>query len=79
VLHSLLTWGERHRFPNSRVFKHADCGTRLDENGGCPACGVRPAPEDIVMQPRRGRGRLRTDPVAVALRGRHRLLDPVES
>jgi DNA-binding HxlR family transcriptional regulator len=79
VLHSLLVWGGRHRHPNSRVFKHAACGTKLDDMGVCPRCGTAPGPEDVVMEPRRGRGRLRDDPVALALRGPHRLLDPVET
>jgi DNA-binding HxlR family transcriptional regulator len=77
VLYALLVWGGRHRSPNSRVFKHAACGTMLDDGGFCPQCGVAPAPEDIVMEPRADRGTLRDDAVAVALRAPHRLLDPV--
>jgi DNA-binding HxlR family transcriptional regulator len=79
VLHSLLVWGGRHRYPNSRVFKHAACGTKLDDMGVCPRCGSAPSPEDILMELSRGRGRLRDDPVALALRAPHRLLDPVET
>src|SRR3954469_19268738 len=67
VLHSLLVWGGRHRYPNSRLFKHAACGTRLDEAGACPRCGTAPAPEDVLTEQRRGRGRLRDDSVAIAL------------
>ncbi len=37
VLHALLVWGDRHRHPNSRAFKHAACGTRLDDNGYGPS------------------------------------------
>jgi DNA-binding HxlR family transcriptional regulator len=79
VLHALLVWGGRHRSPNSRLFKHAACGTVLDASGDCPACQQTPGPDAIVMEPRRGRRNLRTDPVAAALRGPHRLLDPVET
>ena len=79
VLHSLLVWGGRHRFPNSRDFNHAACGTRLDDRGTCPTCGTTPGPDDIVMVTRRGRGRRREDPVAVALRAPHRLLEPIET
>jgi DNA-binding HxlR family transcriptional regulator len=79
VLHSLLVWGGRHRHPNSRVFKHAACGTRLNDMGGCPGCGTTPAPEDVVMEPRRKWGTLRDDRVTLALRGQHRLLEPVET
>jgi DNA-binding HxlR family transcriptional regulator len=79
VLYGLLMWGDRHRYPNSRTFKHTVCGTRLDRSGHCPRCEVIPAPEEIVLAPRRGRGRLRDDPVAVALRSPHRLLEPLET
>jgi DNA-binding HxlR family transcriptional regulator len=79
VLHSLLVWGGRHRRPNSRVFKHVGCGTRLDDSGGCPACGLVPRAEDVLTEPRSGSGTLRDDPVAVALRAPHRLLEPVAS
>ena len=37
-----------------------------------------PAPEDVITEPRRGR-RLRDDPVAIALRKPHRLLEPLET
>lgn len=78
VVHALLVWGDRHRYPNSRVFKHAACGTALDESGECPVCQERPAAGDIVMESRPGRGNLRDDPVAVALREPHRLLEPLQ-
>src|SRR5512142_489527 len=39
VIHALLVWGGRHRARNSRVFKHARCGTVLDDTGACPLCG----------------------------------------
>src|SRR5512133_1927358 len=79
ALHALLVWGGRHRHRNSRVFKHAACGTRLDDSGYCPRCELTPGPQDVLMQPRRGRGKLRDDPVAIALQDPHRLLDPVET
>jgi len=79
VLHSLLVWGGRHRNPNSRLFRHAVCSTIIDDTGRCPSCGVTPPPEDLVTEPRRGRGRLREDPVAIALRRPHRLLEPVRT
>jgi DNA-binding HxlR family transcriptional regulator len=77
ALHALLVWGGRHRHQNSRVFRHAACGTPLDDTGSCPACGPTPPAEDIVTQPRRGRPRLRDDAVTLALRAPHRLLEPV--
>ncbi len=79
ALHALLSWGGKHRAPNSRIFRHAACGTRLDEAGYCPHCKVTPGPEDILMEPRRGRANFRSDPVTQALRGRRRLLEPVQT
>jgi DNA-binding HxlR family transcriptional regulator len=78
VLYAMLVWGGRHRFPNSRLFRHAVCGTEIDERGACPKCGITPGPEDLEMATRPGRSILRDDPVAVALREPHRLLEPVE-
>ena len=79
ALHALIGWGSRNRKLNSRVFMHATCGTLLDADGRCPSCGVRPGPDEILTEPREGRGLSRSDPVAVALRGRHRLLEPLET
>ena len=79
ALNALLAWGDRHRQANSRLFRHAACGTRLDDAGRCPACGITPTPEDIVTERRRGRGKKRRDPVSVALREPHRLLEPLET
>ena len=82
ALHALLTWGDRYRHPNSRIFRHASCGTGLDATGYCPACAVTPGPGDIITEPRRDRAappKPRSDPVAVALQSPHRLLDPVET
>jgi DNA-binding HxlR family transcriptional regulator len=78
AIHALMSWGSRHRQLNSRVFKHAVCGTVLESDGRCPGCQVVPGPHDILTEPRKGRGRRRTDPVAVALRGPHRLLEPLQ-
>ena len=78
VLHTLVVWSDRHGSSNSRLFRHAACGTELGEAADCPACGITPAVGEIITEPRPGRGRRRDDPVAVALRGPHRLLEPLE-
>jgi DNA-binding HxlR family transcriptional regulator len=78
AMHALMSWGSRHRQPNSRVFRHAVCGNVLEADGGCPSCQLVPGPEEILTEPRKGRPRRRTDPVAIALRGPHRLLEPLE-
>jgi DNA-binding HxlR family transcriptional regulator len=79
ALRALLAWGDRYRAPNSRIFKHERCGTRLDASGHCAKCGVTPPPEDVVIEPVPGRKRLRDDPVSIALRKPHRLLEPLET
>ena len=78
VLHAMLVWADNHDFPNSRRFVHLPCGTELDPAGACPRCALTPAVDEIVMEPRRGRRNLRDDPVAVALREPHRLLEPLD-
>jgi DNA-binding HxlR family transcriptional regulator len=78
AIHALMSWGSRHRQLNARVFKHVACGTVLEPDGRCPNCRFVPGPDAILTEPRKGRGRRRTDPVAVALRGPHRLLEPLQ-
>jgi DNA-binding HxlR family transcriptional regulator len=77
VLHAMVAWGDRNGYMNSRAFHHANCGTELDDNGYCPACKRTPEAKDIIAVPREGRGLFRDDPVAVALREPHRLLEPL--
>jgi DNA-binding HxlR family transcriptional regulator len=79
ALHALISWGDRHRAANSRIFKHAACGTLLDDEGKCPRCGLTPGPEDVITEPHPSRRTGRADPVAVALRDPHRLLEPLET
>lgn len=79
ALYALLVWGDRHHYRNSRTYKHAACATNLDERGECARCGLTPGPEDILTVPRRGRGKSRTDPVAIALREPHQLLQPLDT
>jgi DNA-binding HxlR family transcriptional regulator len=78
AIHALLSWGARHRQPSSRIYVHAPCDTALDDAGRCSRCGVTPGPDEIVTKPRDGRGSRRTDPVALALRDPHPLLEPLE-
>lgn len=75
VVHALIVWGDRHRERSGRGFEHAACGTPLDDAGSCPRCGLTPGPEDVLMVPLRESAR--EDPVAEALRERHRMLDPL--
>jgi DNA-binding HxlR family transcriptional regulator len=81
VLHGLMEWGDRHSpAPGGRrrLFLHAACGSELTATGGCPACGVVPAPEDVEMRVGPGRDPARRDdPVSRALRAPRRLLEPL--
>ncbi|MGZ4350794.1 MAG: winged helix-turn-helix transcriptional regulator [Solirubrobacteraceae bacterium] len=79
VIHALLMWGGKHRQPNSRVYRHARCGTLLSESGECPQCEVTPPPEDVLTERRRGYRPTRDDAVTVALRAPRRLLEPLET
>jgi DNA-binding HxlR family transcriptional regulator len=77
VVYALLVWGDRHRGPNSRLFRHAVCGSPLDERGSCPACGITPGPSDIESEPRPERRPRRKDAVSLALAVPHHLLEPI--
>ena len=78
VLHAMVAWGDHNNFQNSRLFRHAACGTELDDAADCPSCGVTPAVGDIIIEPRPGRPTHRDDPVTLALRAPHRMLEPIE-
>jgi DNA-binding HxlR family transcriptional regulator len=78
VIHAILTWGGRHRRPNSRRLRHALCGTELAPDGSCPKCKHDPDVGDVISEPKAGRRRMRDDPVALALRKPHRMLEPLE-
>jgi DNA-binding HxlR family transcriptional regulator len=78
VVNALAVWSEHNRSPSSRLFRHATCGTPLDERAACPACQRTPPVEDVVMELRPGRRRLRDDPVEIALDTPHRLLEPID-
>lgn len=79
ALHALLVWGSRHRAPNNRDFVHVTCQSVLDDDGRCPECGFTPEPAEIFIRLKEGRTSRRGDPVAVALRAPHRLLEPLET
>ena len=76
ALYALRSWGERKSGRRPRVFTHDACGTPLDPTARCETCGVLPAPNQVFVsplgEPRQG---ARTDPVALGLRRKHRLLD----
>lgn len=79
ALHALLRWGARSHGPNRLRFLHAPCDVEIDERGTCPACGATPDPTEIDTEPRDHDQVGRTDPVAIALRRRHRLLQPLDT
>lgn len=79
ALHALMSWGGRNRSPNSRLFVHVPCDAVLDDDGRCIACGRTPGPDEILTRLRDEQKAGRADPVAVALRTPHRLLEPLET
>jgi hypothetical protein len=74
ALYALRSWGERHSGRQPRVFTHDACGTQLDVTARCETCGVLPPPDHVFVTPV-GVLTARTDPVALGLRRKHRLLD----
>jgi DNA-binding HxlR family transcriptional regulator len=80
VLYPLVQWGERHLATAGprRFFLHAACDTRLDSTGNCPRCGGLVLPGDVEIRPGPGADLdLRGDPVTIALRKPHRLMEPL--
>ncbi|HEX4473169.1 MAG TPA: helix-turn-helix domain-containing protein [Nocardioides sp.] len=79
VLYALGQWGDRRTTPGlpRRLYRHVGCGD-LSPAGSCLSCGRSPAPGDIEVRPGPGSDPTRRDdPVSVALREPHRLLEPL--
>lgn len=80
ALFALTEWGEaastRGRL---RILRHVGCDVDLDATGRCAGCGAVPPVRELEIRPGPGvvRGRRRSDPVSVALRKPHRLLEPL--
>jgi DNA-binding HxlR family transcriptional regulator len=80
AVYALLQWGDAHFASGGsrRQFAHAACGNLVDRHGWCAQCGVLPEPDELEMRPGPGiAGSKRTDPISVALKEPHRLLEPV--
>ena len=73
-----MAWGGRHRATHSRVFKHAVCGTPLDDARILPYCELTPAPEIVIAEPARSAAAARGPGRGRAARP-HRLLEPLET
>ena len=81
ALYALRSWGERQSV-GDQGFTHDACGTPLDPTARCETCGVLPAPNPVFVAPlAEPKPGARTDPVALGLRRKHRLLDflPLDS
>jgi DNA-binding HxlR family transcriptional regulator len=79
VLYALGQWGDRRTTPGRprRLYRHVGCGD-LGPDGRCHVCGVSPTPADIEVRPGPGADfTVRDDPVSVALRQPHRMLEPL--
>jgi DNA-binding HxlR family transcriptional regulator len=80
---ALLSWGNDNYVeqPHRRSYRHAECGGTIGPDRVCSACGQAPDAADLVTHPpRRPRDRgVRDDPVSMALRRPHRLLEPIHA
>ncbi|HEY3996080.1 MAG TPA: helix-turn-helix domain-containing protein [Mycobacterium sp.] len=77
---SMITWGNENYLerPSRRTYRHADCDGLIGSDRVCQRCGAVPAVSDLVAHPpRRPRGPARDDPVSLALRRPHRMLDAI--
>jgi DNA-binding HxlR family transcriptional regulator len=79
AVYALISWGARHRQPASRRYSHSPCDTELNAFGECERCAVRPPARDVVIAPRRPKRRQREDPVSIAMRRPHRLIEPLDT
>ncbi|MFI5956229.1 winged helix-turn-helix transcriptional regulator [Cryptosporangium sp. NPDC051539] len=79
MLFQLTAWGTRHLDvgPSLRVFKHVGCDGTIAGLTVCDACGTVVPPQETRMEPGPGLAYLREDRVSVALRGPHRILQPL--
>jgi DNA-binding HxlR family transcriptional regulator len=80
LIWSMITWGNENYVekPSKRTYRHADCDGLIGLGGACQRCEQVPDVADLVAHPpRRPRDPSRADPVSVALRRPHRMLDPI--
>jgi DNA-binding HxlR family transcriptional regulator len=81
TIFALGQWGERRTTPGRprRLYRHVGCG-ELGDDGRCTSCGMVPGPAELEVRPGPGADpTLRDDPVSVALRQPHRLLEPLQT
>ena len=81
TIYALGQWGERRTTPGRprRLYRHVGCG-ELGDDGRCTSCGTVPGPAELEVRPGPGADpTLRDDPVSVALRQPHRLLEPLQT
>jgi DNA-binding HxlR family transcriptional regulator len=76
---ALIAWGNDNFYePESRrSYRHAECGGTIAADRICDACQAIPEPGDLIVHPPRRRRNTHDDPVSVALRQPHHLLEPL--
>jgi DNA-binding HxlR family transcriptional regulator len=76
---ALITWGNDNFYEaeSRRSYRHADCGGTIGPDRICDACQTIPEAGELIVHPPKKRRSTNDDPVAVALRKPHRLLEPL--
>lgn len=79
VISGLAQWGnENYVRPERRMlYMHRQDGASLDAQGACTRWGAIPVASDVVIRKPEREGM--TDPVALALKEPHRLLEPLRT
>ncbi|MFC4531988.1 winged helix-turn-helix transcriptional regulator [Sphaerisporangium dianthi] len=77
TVHMLGRWGEGLTQDGKpwRLFFHIPCDAPLDRYTACTACGGHILPEEVEVRPGPGLPAVREDPVSLAMRVPHRMLD----
>ena len=80
VIWSMISWGNENYLekPSRRTYRHAECGGVIGQDRVCRRCEQVPDVGDLIAHPPpRPRDPSRDDPVSRALRGPHRMLEPI--
>lgn len=80
LIWSMITWGNENYLekPSRWSYRHAQCDDPIGQDRVCQRCEQVPDVSGLIAHPpRRPRDPGRDDPVSLALRRPHRMLDPI--